>query len=109
MSDRREKRRKRKKRIYNIRRMIILAMVVMLVGVTSFSVKKIVNLKLEQNQLKSEQEALKYKKEKLENELKHIDSDNYIEEQARKQLNMIKPGEILYMIEKDKSKGKKSE
>ncbi|MDY2959861.1 MAG: cell division protein FtsL [Hornefia sp.] len=109
MNDRRERRRKKKKIRLNIGRLIVVAIVVILVGVTSFSVKKIVNLKMEQNQLKSEQTSLKEKKEKLEDELKHIDSESYIEEQARKQLNMIKPGEILYMIEKDKAKDKKSE
>ena len=66
----------------------------------------IVLLKIEQSELKEQQKALKEKRTKLKNELKNIDDKNYIEEQARKQLNMVKPGEILYMIEKDRSKGK---
>ena len=63
-------------------------------------------MKIEQSELKEQQKALKEKRTKLKNELKNIDDKNYIEEQARKQLNMVKPGEILYMIEKDRSKGK---
>ena len=70
------------------------------------SIRKIVLLKIEQSELKEQQKALKEKRTKLKNELKNIDDKNYIEEQARKQLNMVKPGEILYMIEKDRSKGK---
>ena len=105
MNDRKAERRKKKKIRINIGRMIVVAVVIVLIGVTSFSVKRIVALKIEQNQLRREQASLKAKKEKL----KHIDSESYIEEQARKQLNMIKPGEIIYMIEKDKSKNKKNE
>ena len=109
MNDRRAERRKKKKIRINIGRMIVVAVVIVLIGVTSFSVKRIVALKIEQNQLKREQASLKAKKAKLKYELKHIDSESYIEERARKQLNMIKPGEIIYMIEKDKSKNKKNE
>ncbi len=109
MNDRRAERRKKKKIRINIGRMIVVAVMIVLIGVTSFSVKRIVALKIEQNQLRREQTSLKAKKEKLKYELKHIDSESYIEEQARKQLNMIKPGEIIYMIEKDKSKNKKNE
>ena len=105
MNDRKAERRKKKKIRINIGRMIVVAVVIVLIGVTSFSVKRIVALKIEQNQLRREQASLKAKKEKLKYEL----SESYIEEQARKQLNMIKPGEIIYMIEKDKSKNKKNE
>ena len=90
----------------NMSRLLFRVVIVVLVCVTALSIRKIVLLKIEQSELKEQQKALKEKRTKLKNELKNIDDKNYIEEQARKQLNMVKPGEILYMIEKDRSKGK---
>ena len=87
-------------------RLLFRVVIVVLVCVTALSIRKIVLLKIEQSELKEQQKALKEKRTKLKNELKNIDDKNYIEKQARKQLNMVKPGEILYMIEKDRSKGK---
>lgn len=102
----REQRRKKKKMHLNMSRLLFRVVIVVLVCVTALSIRKIVILKIEQSELKEQQKALKEKRTKLKNELKNIDNKNYIEEQARKQLNMVKPGEILYMIEKDRSKGK---
>lgn len=102
----REQRRKKKKMHLNMSRLLFRVVIVVLVCVTALSIRKIVLLKIEQSELKEQQKALKEKRTKLKNELKNIDDKNYIEEQARKQLNMVKPGEILYMIEKERSKGK---
>ena len=102
----REQRRKKKKMHLNMSRLLFRVVIVVLVCVTALSIRKIVLLKIEQSELKEQQKVLKEKRTKLKNELKNIDDKNYIEEQARKQLNMVKPGEILYMIEKDRSKGK---
>ena len=102
----REQRRKKKKMHLNMSRLLFRVVIVVLVCVTALSIRKIVLLKIEQSELKEQQKALKEKRTKLKNELKNIDDKNYIEEQARKQPNMVKPGEILYMIEKDRSKGK---
>ena len=90
----------------NMSRLLFRVVIVVLVCVTALSIRKIVLLKIEQSELKEQQKALKEKRTKLKNELKNIDDKNYIEEQTKKQLNMVKPDEILYMIEKDRSKGK---
>ena len=37
-------------------------------------------------------------------ELKNVNELDYIEEQARKQLKMIKPGEVLYVLDGKKNK-----
>lgn len=102
----REQRRKKKKMHLNMSRLLFRVVIVVLVCVTVLSIRKIVLLRIEQSELKEQQKALKEKRAKLKNEFKNIDDKNYIEEQARKQLNMVKPGEILYMIEKERSKGK---
>mgnify|MGYP003309064077 CR=1 FL=1 len=66
------------------------------------SVKGIFTLRAEQKALKEENAALLLEKESLEDELKNVSDKEYIEEQARIQLKLIKPGEILYILEEDK-------
>ena len=43
-------------------------------------------------------EELEKRRSELENELLMVNSDEYVEQQARSQLHMIKPGEVLYII-----------
>jgi cell division protein FtsB len=43
-------------------------------------------------------QALEVEKAMLEYELQHVDSPEYIEQQARTMLKMIKPGEIFYVV-----------
>lgn len=60
--------------------------------------KSIIGLQLEKNKLKSQEKELQSKKEELTAELQNADDMEYIEEQARKLLKMIKPGEVLYIL-----------
>lgn len=71
---------------------LILAIFVVMV------VKSIIGLQLEKNRLKSQEKELQSKKEELTAELQNADDMEYIEEQARKLLKMIKPGEVLYIL-----------
>ncbi len=97
-----EKTNKRKPKVrFNMTRLLLTVVVVVLVVVFSISAKNIIDLKIEQNQLKKENKELRAQKKKLEEELEQINDENYIEEQARKQLNMVKPGEILYILESE--------
>ena len=68
------------------------------------SVKSIFTLRAEQKELKDQNNALLLEKESLEDELKNVSDKEYIEEQARIQLKLIKPGEILNIIEDNKDK-----
>lgn len=79
--------------------MAVFAIVVILAVFVGMSVKNVLELSLEQHQLKKENASLKEKKAALEKEFENINDKDYIEEQARKQLNMVKPGEIVYVIE----------
>lgn len=102
---------KRKKRIrYRFDKTRLLISLILLAFLVTFgvSVKNIVDLKIEQAELRKENSQLLKENIKLNNELKHINDDNYIEEQARNQLNMIKPGEILYLIDKNNRKDKEN-
>lgn len=101
-----ERRKQRIKRINHLR-MGIFAVVIILAFVVGMSVKNVLELSLEQHQLKQENAELKEKKAALEKEFENINDKSYIEEQARKQLNMVKPGEIVYIIEEDQKNGRR--
>ncbi|MGI6721193.1 MAG: cell division protein FtsL [Anaerovoracaceae bacterium] len=88
--------------------LIVLAIVVVLALVIGFSTYNTVNLKLEQHKLLSRQEQLEQKKKDLKQELSTVNDDDYIEQQARKQLKLIMPGETLYILPDDKNAGKSS-
>jgi cell division protein FtsL len=95
-----ERRRNRIRRLNQIRIAIFIVVVVLFVVVT-MSIKNVFDLTLEQHELKKENEDLKEQKAALEREFENINDKNYIEEQAREQLNMVKPGEIVYIVEED--------
>ena len=108
MEDRIEERRKKRIKRINHIRMAIFAVVVILAVVVGMSVKSVLELSLEQHRLKKENVSLKEKKAALEQEFQNINDKSYIEKQAREQLNMVKPGEIVYIIEEEqKEKGNK--
>ena len=55
----------------------------------------IISLKKEQYDTKKEQQALKQQKAELQKELENAETPENIEAQARQQLRLIKPGEVL--------------
>ena len=77
---------------------MIAIVVLVIIAVIGWAVFSIVSLKKEQHDTLKEQEELKQEKEQLEQELENINDAENLEEQARSQLRLIKPGEILYMF-----------
>ena len=97
--------RKTKKKVrVNHSRLAMTVFLVVLVCVLGVSVGNIFSLRAEQKNLKEQNDALLLEKEALEEELENVSDKEYIEEQARIQLKLIKPGEILYILENDKDK-----
>lgn len=95
--------RKRRKKI-NYGRLFLTLIICALLVVCCVTLGNIRELSKERSDLEAENEKLQAEKEQLVNELANVQDLDYIEEQARKQLNMIKPGEVLYVIDdKDKS------
>ena len=95
------KKRKLKKVSRNL--LVYLLMALLVVSVCGFSVYRIVNLKMEQQQLFAQQTALIQEKEKLKEQLKNVNNPEFIEQEARKQLKMIMPGETLYILKDNKN------
>ncbi|MGF6376374.1 cell division protein DivIC [Clostridiales Family XIII bacterium PM5-7] len=98
----------RKKRVRVNKVRIVLTIVgILLVVFLGLSIKNIFDLRAEQAQLKKENEMLTSEKKDLKQELKNVNDLEYIEEQARMQLKLIMPGEILYILEEEnQSNGK---
>ena len=96
----------RKKLKKKKRNRTIIIIVLILFAVFFSRVKSIMDLKSEQVKLSKQQEELKKERDPLKAKLKNIDSKDYIQEQARKQLKMMDPDEILYVFEDDKKSGK---
>lgn len=89
---------KRAKKIKRRRALVYAVVIVLILAILGVTGYRIVSLKMEERALKKENIALQEKKEKLENELGNVNNPDYIEQQARKQLRMIMPGETLYVL-----------
>lgn len=71
--------------------------VVLLIGI-GVIVQNIVGLTIEKRALQDQNAELTEKRDELTAELQNVNDPDYIEEQARKLLHMIKPGEVLYIL-----------
>ena len=85
----------------NRRNAIIAAVVLLLLAA---SVRDIVKLELENRRLRNKQKELIEQRKELQIELKNVNSKEYIEEQARKQLRLVDPDEILFVFPNEKEK-----
>jgi len=95
--------RKKKKIRVNKTRIFLIVLALALIIVLGFSLKNIYDLRQEQKELVAQNKTLTEQKAQLKDELKNVNDKNYIEEQARIQLRLVKPGEILYILEDDKT------
>ena len=71
--------------------------------------KDIVRLKAENRALRKQQIALEQQRDELQEELKKTNNQEYIREQAKKQLKLLNPGEILFTFEEEEAKDKADE
>lgn len=92
---------RRRQRRRNLLICVVLAALVLLVGV---QVGHIIVLKHDLYVAQKEQEEYKEEKAQLEKDLKEIDDKEKLEEQARDQMRLIKPGETLYIFPENMTK-----
>ena len=97
-----EDRRKAKKKHLSRQQKQILAAVCIIVLLFSFTyVRKIIKLKVQQKELIKQQEQLIAERDRLKAKLKNVNNSEYIAEQARKQLRLVNPDEILFVFDED--------
>ena len=80
------------------RRMVYFFITLFILCIIGVSVFNIVSLKLAKAEAEEEQRELLTQKARLESIYSQVSSPEYIEQQARHQLKMIKPEEILYVL-----------
>ena len=89
-------RKRRKKKFLTL---LILIGIFALLG--SMCGKDIVRLKAENRALRKQQIALEKQRDELQEELKNANDQEYIREQAKKQLRLLNPGEILFTFDEE--------
>lgn len=80
------------------RRIMIGLIVVLVLGLFSFSIFNIFSLKKEQHEAEAQKKELMEEKKQLEKELQEVNDLSNVEEQARNQLKLIKPGETIFLF-----------
>ena len=97
--------RKKKIRI-NYMRMVLFALV-LVIGISFVvSAVKIVQLQGEKKEVAAKNDELTHKKETLEMEYENVKLPEYIENQARRDLKLVKPQELLFAFNEEKQSGK---
>ncbi len=85
--------------VKNIKRRAAYGLVVVLMlAAISVSIFNVVTLRIEKSEAEAKLLSLENEKKVLEEELSNAGSAEYIEQQAREQLRMIMPGEVLYVL-----------
>ena len=69
-----------------------------IIAAITVSIWNIFALKAEYNEVKDQNQQLVEQKEALEQQLEDSDTNKFIEDEARMQLRMIKPGETVYIV-----------
>ena len=100
--------RKRKVKINYMR--MALFVLVLVIGVSFVvSAVKIVRLQGEQKEVAARNDELMHKKETLEMEFENVKLPEYIENQARRDLKLVKPQELLFAFNEDSKTDTKEE
>ncbi len=80
------------------RRLLLIALALVIILLAGFSAYNIIELREEKVLAQEQLDALEEEKARLEDELEHVNSLEYIEQKARQDLHMIFPDEYLYIV-----------
>ena len=105
MSER--KKRQRQSGMGKITKMIILILLIWAIAFAALQVYNKYRINADYKKVLIENTKLKKERESLKEELKHVNEPEYIEQQAREQLKMVKPGEVMYILPQNETKDDK--
>ena len=94
-----ERRRKTKKKRIRKKTLTVIAIVLVFAFLATMCGKDIVRLKAENRALKKQQIALQKERDELKAELENTSEQEYIRDQARRQLRLLNPGELLFIFD----------
>ena len=97
-----ERRRERRKRKRRSKRLAVVAVIVAFILIFTMCGREIIRLKAENYSLKRQQAELKEERDRLTEELGKVKDKDYIKDQARKQLRLLDPGEIMFIFDDGK-------
>ncbi len=89
---------KKERRPLSPQAIIAMATAVVIVIILLLSIGKIISLQQQKNEINSEIEQMQQQIKDLEAKTEDIDSDEYIEQEARNWLKMAKSGEMVYVM-----------
>ena len=90
-----------RKKAFTAPQRLLLILLVLLLIVFAVSVRSIVMLKHEERTAEKEVAELKIQKAELQKKVGDLDSDEYIEQQARNWLKMARQGDMVYVMKGD--------
>lgn len=85
---------------------VIILAIIAAIGVSALN---IISLKAEYREVEQQNRQLQQQKEDLEQQIKDSGKDKYIEQEAREQLRMVKPGETVYIVPNQETKPSESD
>ena len=94
-----ERRKRIRKKQTRKKRLTVLVMVLSFAFLATMCGKDIVRLKAENRALRKQHAALQKERDELKAELESTSEQEYIRDQARKQLRLLNPGELLFIFE----------
>lgn len=86
-----------KKRRRKVNKVTLIIVLIVAIGFLA-SIRRIVNLRSENVKLQKQNEQLEEKRDELKDELKNVNSREYIEKRAREQLRLVNPDEIIFVF-----------
>lgn len=101
------KKRQRQSGMGKITKMIILILLIWAIAFAALQVYNMYRINADYKKVLIENTKLKKERESLKEELKHVNEPEYIEQQAREQLKMVKPGEVMYILPQNETKDEK--
>ena len=97
------RKRRRRRRQLRKKRMRMLIMILIFACLVTMCGREIFRLKAENYALKKQHAELEAERDRLAKELKNVGNKDYIKDQARKQLRLLDPGELLFVFDEDQA------
>lgn len=105
MTDRMKEREKiRKKKRRASRRKVIILTIMLVSLIIGNPLRNYISLKIENHRLRQRNEQLILQRSKLQEEYNNIDNREYVEKQAREQLRLANPEEIIFVFPEGEKK-----
>lgn len=99
------------KQLVTSKKFILAILIILITAVYSFFrvSTRVKNMKKRLNNLEAEAKNLDKEVKVLDKKLQHVNSKEFIEEVARKELGLVKPGETLYIVIEGRDGGQENE